>query len=83
MNVVSVDAENILEIIICALESIIKLKLSVLEDLLLNMIKNLPVYNHVPSLAWGLQVPSGEILEVCSEKQELNQNVPYHYSYLT
>ena len=40
------------------------------------------VYNHVPSLPWGLQVLSGEILEVCSEKQELNQNVPYRYSYL-
>lgn len=40
------------------------------------------VYNHVPSLP-GVQIPSGEILEVCPEKQELNQNVPYHYFYLT
>lgn len=74
---------NILEIIVCALESIVNLKIGVLEDLLLNMIKSLPVYNDIPSLSWGLQVRSGEILEACSAKQELNQNVAYRYSYLT
>lgn len=41
------------------------------------------VYNHVPSLPWGLQILSGEILEVCPPKQELTQNVPYRESYLT
>lgn len=76
----SVDAEKY--IIIDALQSILRLKIGLLGDLLRNTIKSLLVYNHAPSLP-GWQIPSGEILEACPEKQELNQNVPYRYFYLT
>jgi hypothetical protein len=41
------------------------------------------VLDHVTSLHWMLQIQSGEILQVCPEKQELNPNAPYLDSYLT